>query len=83
MPISWRTSARSRAQIVDPGVRSAALKRLADPAFAQRVAHDDTDPGVRAEARALWFDLLAGNASPSRLRRANATDCCARRTMPR
>jgi exonuclease SbcC len=45
---------------VDPGVRSAALKRLAEPALAQRIAHDDTDQGVRADAKRLWFDLLAG-----------------------
>ncbi|HEX5122975.1 MAG TPA: hypothetical protein VFV97_06995, partial [Rhodanobacteraceae bacterium] len=44
----------------DPGVRSAALKRLAEPALAQRIAHDDTDAGVRDDARRLWFDLLAG-----------------------
>ena len=47
-------------QDVDPGVRSAALKRLAEPALAQRIAHDDTDQGVRADAKRLWFDLLAG-----------------------
>lgn len=44
----------------DAGVRSAALKRLADPALTQRIAHEDTDAGVRADARRLWFDLLAG-----------------------
>jgi DNA repair protein SbcC/Rad50 len=44
----------------DPGVRSAALKRLAEPALAQRIAHDDADQGVRADAKRLWFDLLAG-----------------------
>lgn len=44
----------------DPGVRITALKRLADPATAQRSANDDADPDVRARARALWFDLIAG-----------------------
>lgn len=44
----------------DPGVRSAALKRLAEPALAQRIAQEDADQGVRADARRLWFDLLAG-----------------------
>jgi len=44
----------------DPGVRSAALKRLAEPALAQRIAQEDTDPGVRSDAKRLWFDLLAG-----------------------
>ena len=44
----------------DPGVRSAAMKRLADPALTQRLAHEDADAGVRGEARKLWFDLLAG-----------------------
>jgi hypothetical protein len=44
----------------DPGVRSAALKRLADAALAQRLARDDADAGVRADARKLWFDLMAG-----------------------
>ena len=44
----------------DPGVRSAALKRLAEPALAQRIAQEDSDPGVRSDAKRLWFDLLAG-----------------------
>ena len=44
----------------DAGVRSAALKRLADPALTQRIAHEDTDSGVRTDARKLWFELLAG-----------------------
>src|SRR5262249_47219785 len=44
----------------DPGVRSAALKRLADPAVTQRLAPEGADPGVRADARKLWFELLAG-----------------------
>jgi DNA repair protein SbcC/Rad50 len=44
----------------DAGVRSAALKRLADVSLAQRLARDDADAGVRTEARKLWFDLLAG-----------------------
>ncbi len=51
----------------DPGVRSAALKRLADPALAQRLAQEDADAGVRADARRLWSDLLAAThpQSPS------------------
>ena len=44
----------------DPGVRTAALKRLADAALSQRLARDDADAGVRAEARKLWFELIAG-----------------------
>jgi len=44
----------------DAGVRTAALKRLADPALTQRLAQEDTDAGVRGEARKLWFELLAG-----------------------
>lgn len=44
----------------DPGVRSAALKRLAEPGLAQRIAQEDADQGVRADAKRLWFDLLAG-----------------------
>jgi DNA repair protein SbcC/Rad50 len=44
----------------DPGVRSAALKRLAEPALAQRVAQEDPDASVRADAKRLWFDLMAG-----------------------
>jgi hypothetical protein len=32
----------------DPGVRLAALRRLADPGLAQGLAHDDADPTVRA-----------------------------------
>jgi DNA repair protein SbcC/Rad50 len=44
----------------DPGVRSTALKRLAEPALAQRIAQEDADASVRADARRLWFDLLAG-----------------------
>ncbi len=44
----------------DPGVRSAALKRLADPSATQRAARDDADAGVRADARRIWFDLIAG-----------------------
>ncbi len=47
-------------QDADPGVRGAALKRLAEPALAQHMAQEDPDPGVRAEAKRLWFDLLAG-----------------------
>lgn len=44
----------------DPGVRIAAMKRLADPGIAQGLAQDDTDPAVRAQARTLWRDLLTG-----------------------
>ncbi|HEY6893074.1 MAG TPA: DUF349 domain-containing protein, partial [Rhodanobacteraceae bacterium] len=47
-------------QDADAGVRSAALKRLAEPGVAQRAAQEDADSGVRADARRLWFDLLAG-----------------------
>jgi len=51
----------------DPGVRIAAAKRLADPGIVQGLAHDDADAGVRAQARALWLDLLTGThpAAPS------------------
>lgn len=45
---------------VDPGVRIAAMKRLADPGIAQGLARDDADPTVRTQARALWLDLLTG-----------------------
>lgn len=45
---------------LDAGVRIAAMKRLADPGIAQGLARDDTDPAVRAQARALWLDLLTG-----------------------
>ncbi|NCT66244.1 MAG: DUF349 domain-containing protein [Rhodanobacteraceae bacterium] len=44
----------------DPGVRLAALRRIADPGMAQRMARDDGDAGVRAQARALWIELLTG-----------------------
>jgi hypothetical protein len=44
----------------DADVRIAAAKRLADPGIAQGLARDDADPGVRAQARALWLDLLTG-----------------------
>lgn len=44
----------------DAQVRLAALQRLADPAMAQRMAHDDADAEVRKQARSLWLDLLAG-----------------------
>lgn len=44
----------------DPGVRAAAMKRLADPGIAQGLARDDTDAAVRAQARSLWLDLLTG-----------------------
>ncbi|QNK00465.1 hypothetical protein [Dyella telluris] len=43
-----------------PAVRQAALQRCADVAVAQRVAHDDEDPPLRAQARALYFSLMAG-----------------------
>jgi hypothetical protein len=51
----------------DAGVRAAAMKRLADPGLTQRLAHEDGDARVRADARALWLDLLSGNhpRSPS------------------
>jgi len=52
-------------QDVDPGVRGAAMKRLADPALTQRLAQDDSDPGVRADARKLWLDLMAGTHARS------------------
>ncbi|WP_395681376.1 DUF349 domain-containing protein [Dokdonella sp.] len=63
----------------DPGVRIAAAKRLADPGVVQGLAHDDADAGVRAQARALWLDLLTGThpAAPSateRLRLLKAQD---------
>jgi len=63
----------------DPQVRLAALRRLADPALAQRMASDDADAGVRKHARALWLDLLVGThaAAPSpaeRLRLLGAQD---------
>ena len=63
----------------DPGVRIAAARRLADPGIVQGLAHDDTDAAVRAQARALWLDLLSGAhaASPSateRLRLLKAQD---------
>lgn len=63
----------------EPTVRHAALLRCADLAAAQRVAHDDDDPQLRAQARALYFSLMAGTHkhSPSqeeRLRRLHATD---------
>ncbi len=45
---------------VDPRVRVAAMKRIADAGIAQGIAHDDVDAGVRAQARALWLDLLTG-----------------------
>lgn len=48
----------------DPGVRLAALRRLADPGLAQGLAHDDADPTVRAAAATLWRELLCG-AHPS------------------
>ncbi|HET6545315.1 MAG TPA: hypothetical protein VFG55_01060 [Rhodanobacteraceae bacterium] len=44
----------------DPGVRLAAIRRLADPGLAQKLANDDPDRGVRSAAQSLWLDLLAG-----------------------
>lgn len=63
----------------DAQVRLAALRRLADPALAQRMASDDADADVRKQARALWLDLLVGThaAAPSpaeRLRLLRAQD---------
>lgn len=63
----------------DPRVRAAALLRLADPGIAQGVARDDADADVRATARTLWLDLLAGahaDAPPlaERLRLLRAQD---------
>ncbi|MGB0132288.1 DUF349 domain-containing protein [Dokdonella sp.] len=63
----------------DPGVRIAALKRLADPGLAQAMATDDRDEGVRKTARNLWIELLAGThaAAPSlvdRIRLLRAQD---------
>ncbi|MBA8883300.1 DUF349 domain-containing protein [Dokdonella fugitiva] len=45
---------------VDPGVRIAAARRLADPGIAQTLSRHDTDATVRSQARALWLDLLTG-----------------------
>jgi hypothetical protein len=64
---------------VDPEVRIAAAKRLADPGIAQGLARDDTDANVRAQARILWLDLLTGAhpAAPTateRLRLLKAQD---------
>jgi hypothetical protein len=63
----------------DAGVRIAAARRLADPGIVQGLAHDDADAAVRAQARALWLDLLTGThpAAPSaaeRLRLLKAQD---------
>ena len=63
----------------DAGVRLAAMKRLADPGIAQGLARDDADPAVRAQARALWRDLLTGThasapALAERLRLLKAQD---------
>lgn len=63
----------------DAGVRIAAARRLADPGIAQGLAHDDADPAVRAQARALWLDLLGGThpsapAAAERLRLLKAQD---------
>lgn len=44
----------------DTVVRIAALRRAADIALAQRQAHDDASPDVRAAAESLWFDLMSG-----------------------
>jgi len=63
----------------DPGVRLAAMKRLADPGIVQGIARDDADANVRKQARALWFDLLTGAHAgapvlPDRLRLLKAQD---------
>ncbi len=63
----------------DAQVRLNALRRIADPALAQRMASDDPDVEVRKHARALWLDLLTGihAASPpaaERLRLLRAQD---------
>ncbi|MBO9663377.1 DUF349 domain-containing protein [Dokdonella sp.] len=63
----------------DPGVRIAAMQRLADPGLVQGLARDDADADVRRQARALWFDLMAGThaAAPEladRLRLLKAQD---------
>jgi DNA repair protein SbcC/Rad50 len=60
-------------------VRLAAMKRLADPGIAHGMAHYDADEVVRAQARSLWRDLLAGvhaSAPPlsERLRLLEAQD---------
>lgn len=44
----------------DPGVRIAAMRRLADPGLVQGMANDDADAEVRRQARALWFELMSG-----------------------
>jgi hypothetical protein len=49
----------------DASVRTAAMKRLADPGLTQRLATEDPDAGVRTEARKLWLDLLAGTHARS------------------
>ncbi|MEO7324969.1 MAG: hypothetical protein ABIW82_09095 [Dokdonella sp.] len=49
----------------EAGVRLAAMKRLADPGIAQGISHDDADPAVRIQARALWIDLLTGTHASS------------------
>ncbi|GAA0709323.1 DUF349 domain-containing protein [Dokdonella soli] len=55
----------------DADVRIAAMKRLADPGIAQGLAHDDSEANVRAQARALWLDLLTGThaSAPSLVER--------------
>ncbi|MEO7431723.1 MAG: hypothetical protein ABIR62_06810, partial [Dokdonella sp.] len=55
----------------DAKIRIAAMKRLADAGIVQGVAHDDVDPAVRVQARALWLDLLTGThaSSPSLIER--------------
>lgn len=64
---------------MDPQVRLAALRRLADPALAQGMARDDADAQVRTQARALWLDLLTGThpnapSASERLRLLRAQD---------
>lgn len=63
----------------DAGVRTAALRRVADLALAQERAHDDPDATVRIAAGALYLDLLGGghpSAPPlaDRLRLLRAID---------
>jgi len=53
--------ARLAREDADADVRVAAMKRLVDPGVAQGMANDDADAGVRAQARALWLDLLVGS----------------------
>lgn len=63
----------------DPGVRLAAMRRLADPGLVQGLARDDSDAEVRRQARALWYEMMSGahgSAPPlaDRLRLLKAQD---------